>query len=164
MLVFGATLELFTMHEEFAEELPRQQSYLEFIVNALGWRYMFFLPLAALVSFVLILVLVLRGRGSTLSAALVLLVPLPFLVGILGYVDGLVASLQVIAMSDTAPKPSQLAEGMSMAFVTIWIGMLLSIPSLLLAIGGTFVRSLIGDPSQASPSGPIQATIVESKR
>ena len=153
------------MHEEFVEDLPRQQSYLEFIVNALGWRYMFLLPLAAIVSFVLILVLVLRGKGSTLSAALVLLVPLPFLVGILGYVDGLVASLQVIAMSDTAPKPSQLAQGMSMAFVTIWIGMLLSIPGLLLAIGGSFVRSVVGDPpSQLSPGGPIQATIVESKR
>ena len=148
------------MHQELVEDLPRQQSYLEFIVNALGWRYTFLLPLAALASFVLILALVLRGKGSTLSAALVLLVPLPFLVGILGYVDGIVASLQVIAMSDTAPKASQLAEGMSMAFVTIWIGMLLSIPGLLLAIGGTFVRSLIGDP----PRQPVQASIVESNK
>ena len=152
------------MHEEFVDDLPRHQSYLEFILNALGWRYTFLLPLVALVSFVLILVLVLRGRGSVLSAALVLLVPLPFLVGMLGYVDGLVASLQVIAMSDTAPKPSQLAQGMSMAFVTILIGMLLTIPGLLLAIGGTFVRSLIGDsPPLPSPGGTIQATIVESK-
>ncbi len=37
------------MHEEFVEDLPRQQSYLEFIVNALGWRYTFLLPLAALI-------------------------------------------------------------------------------------------------------------------
>ena len=38
--------------------------------------------------------------------------------GLLGTVDGMVASFQVIARSSTTPKPSELAQGISMALVT----------------------------------------------
>jgi hypothetical protein len=77
-------LESLAMQEEFVEDLPRRQSYLEFFFGALGVRYTFLLPLAALVSFVLVLIVVLRGRGNWVTAVLVLLVPLPFYVGIMG--------------------------------------------------------------------------------
>jgi len=129
---------------ELLAALPRQ-SYIEFIINSLGWRYMFLLPLAALVSLTLILILVVRGKGSAVPAALVLLVPLPILVGILGVVDGMVASFQVIATSDIAPEPSAYAQGICMSLTTFLIGMLLAVPGYLLAIGATFVRSLLGD-------------------
>jgi hypothetical protein len=152
------------MQEEFVIDGPQQQSYLLFIINALGWRYTFLLPLAALVSFALILLLVLRGRGTSLSAGLILLVPLPFLVGIMGFVDGLVASFQVIAMSDTAPKPSALATGLSMSFVTIWIGILLTIPGYLLAVIGTIVRTVSGDTINAQQATAIPAKVIESNR
>src|SRR5688572_7241965 len=131
------------MQEEMlAEELPRQQSYLMFLINALGWRYTFLLPLAALVSVILVLVLITRGKGSSLPAALILIVPLPFLVGIMGVIDGMLASFQVIAASDTSPKPSEWAMGIAMSLMTAWVGILLSIPGFLLAVGGTFIRSL----------------------
>jgi hypothetical protein len=151
------------MQEEFIEDLPRQQSYLEFMFNALGWRYTMLLPLAALVSFLLILLLILRGRGSFVSTGLILLVPLPFLVGIMGYVDGLVASFQVIAMSDTAPKPSQLALGLSMSFVTIFVGILLTIPGYILAVVGTLIRSLTADPMNLPATAAIPAEVIETK-
>ena len=133
------------MHEEFVEDLPRQQSYLEFMFNSLGWRYTFLLPLAALVSFVLILVLALRGKGSAVPAALVLLVPLPIIVGIFGVVDGMLASFQVIAMSNTAPRPAEYAHGISMSLMTLFVGILLAVPGYVLAVCATFVRSLVGD-------------------
>jgi len=51
--------------------------------------------------------------------------------GLLGTVDGMVASFQVIARSSTTPKPSELAQGISMALVTTIIGLWLAIPAIL---------------------------------
>ncbi len=53
------------------------------------------------------------------------------MVGLLGTVDGMVASFQVIAMSDTQPKPSQLAQGISMALITTLVGLVLAIPAII---------------------------------
>jgi biopolymer transport protein ExbB len=51
------------------------------------------------------------------------------MVGLLVTVDGMILSFMVIAASDTQPRPSQLAEGISMALVTTLIGLLLAIPA-----------------------------------
>ena len=51
--------------------------------------------------------------------------------GLLGTVDGMVQSFQVIANSNTQPKPSELAQGISMALVTTLIGLWLAIPALI---------------------------------
>lgn len=150
------------MHEEFVEDLPHRQSYLEFFFSALGFRYTFLLPLAALVSFVLVLVVVLRGKGNWVTAVLVLLVPLPFYVGILGVIEGMMASFQEIAMTEMAPKPSALAEGVAMSLVTAMVGLWLSVPGYLLAVVGSFVRSLARD-EPPSYSVPIAAQVIDSK-
>lgn len=52
------------------------------------------------------------------------------MVGLLGTVDGMVASFQVIARSATTPKPSELAQGISMALVTTLVGLWLAIPAI----------------------------------
>ena len=51
--------------------------------------------------------------------------------GLLGTVDGMVASFQVIARSSTTPKPSELAQGISMALVTTLVGLWLAIPAIM---------------------------------
>jgi biopolymer transport protein ExbB len=51
------------------------------------------------------------------------------MVGLLGTVDGMVLSFRVIADSDTQPKPSQLAGGISMALITTLVGLWLAIPA-----------------------------------
>lgn len=51
--------------------------------------------------------------------------------GLLGTVDGMVQSFQVIARSNTTPKPSQLAQGISMALVTTLVGLWLAIPAIM---------------------------------
>jgi biopolymer transport protein ExbB len=53
------------------------------------------------------------------------------MVGLLGTVDGMVASFQVIAISGTTPKASDLAEGISMALITTLVGLVLAIPAIL---------------------------------
>jgi biopolymer transport protein ExbB len=53
------------------------------------------------------------------------------MVGLLGTVDGMVASFQVIAMAGTTPKASDLAEGISMALITTLVGLVLAIPAII---------------------------------
>ncbi len=53
------------------------------------------------------------------------------MVGLLGTVDGMVQSFMVIAASDTQPKPSKLAEGISMALITTLVGLVLAIPAII---------------------------------
>lgn len=52
------------------------------------------------------------------------------MVGLLGTVDGMVAAFRVIATSTTQPKPSDLAQGISMALVTTLIGLTIAIPAI----------------------------------
>jgi len=52
------------------------------------------------------------------------------MVGLLGTVQGMIASFDVIATSSTAPKPSQLAAGIATALFTTLVGLLIAIPAL----------------------------------
>jgi len=52
------------------------------------------------------------------------------MVGLLGTVDGMVASFTVIARSTVTPKPSELAQGISMALITTLVGLWLAIPAI----------------------------------
>jgi biopolymer transport protein ExbB len=54
------------------------------------------------------------------------------MVGLLGTVDGMVQAFQVIAHSPTQPKPSELAQGISMALITTLVGLWLAIPAIAL--------------------------------
>ena len=136
------------MAEEFAE--PVRQSYLMWVVSALGWRYVVLLPLAGIVTLVLTLILLIRGRGSAQTGALLFIVPLPFYLGIVGVLDGLISSYQVIAMSQMAPKPSEVAMGISMSLVSAWVGLLLTVPSYVAASAGLLIRAL------AQPESTLQ--------
>ena len=139
--------------EEDSAVRPRQ-SFLIWFIGSLGWKYTLLLPLAALVSFVLTAALVMAGKGRTTGAALVFIVPLPLVIGLFGTLEGAVSSFMVIAMSDTAPKPAMIAEGISTSLVTPMVGMLLMAPSYLLAVVGLTVRALKGDPKSSPPVYP----------
>jgi biopolymer transport protein ExbB len=62
------------------------------------------------------------------------------MVGLLGTVDGMVAAFRVIAASNTQPKPSALAQGISMALITTLVGLWLAIPAI--AVFGYFRNRL----------------------
>ncbi|MBX9792225.1 MAG: hypothetical protein K2Y37_25155 [Pirellulales bacterium] len=121
---------------------PVQQSLLHFYYSALGLRYSVMLPLAALVGFTLVLLVIIRGRGPLASAAILISLSLPLLVGLHGALDGLIAAFTVIAASDTQPKPSEIAMGWRMALVAPLTGMFLMGPSLLAALVGSVMRSM----------------------
>lgn len=52
------------------------------------------------------------------------------MMGLMGTVQGMISSFDVIATSATSPKPSQLADGISTALVTTFIGLILAIPAM----------------------------------
>jgi len=52
------------------------------------------------------------------------------MVGLLGTVNGMVSAFRVIASSQTQPKPSALAEGISTALITTLVGLSLAIPAI----------------------------------
>ncbi len=53
------------------------------------------------------------------------------MIGLLGTVDGMVASFSVIAKATGSPKASELANGISMALITTMTGLIFSIPALI---------------------------------
>ena len=52
------------------------------------------------------------------------------MVGLLGTVDGMVRAFSMIAISNTTPKPSDLAKGVSTALVTTLVGLMIAIPAI----------------------------------
>jgi biopolymer transport protein ExbB len=52
------------------------------------------------------------------------------MIGLLGTVQGMIASFQVIAISAAAPKPSALAAGISTALFTTLVGLFIAIPAI----------------------------------
>ena len=66
--------------------------------------------------------------------------------GLLGTVDGMVGAFMVIAKSSTAPKPSELAIGISQALITTLIGLWLAIPAIAcFALFKNWLQTLGGD-------------------
>ncbi len=83
-----------------------QQSFVAWVFSSLGFPYVILLPLAGVLCFLPALILVLRGKGPMAAASLVLIVPVPFLIGVFAAIRAGIASYTVIAMSTTTPKPS----------------------------------------------------------
>jgi hypothetical protein len=145
VLTSGANVmqEEFAMPPEMNEHVP--QSRFMWMISSLGVNTAF-LPLAALVAFAVVLVLILRGKGPEMVGAILLVVPLPMYVGLWGAVGAIVASGAVIALADVDVKQSELWGGISEMFVNIQVAMLLTVPAFLLATIGLVIRALKGEP------------------
>lgn len=143
MVVVDSDPEAEPAEPDFARST--RQSFLFWFLGALGWRYTFLLPAVTLLSFILLLIVVFRGRGWAAGAAAVLLVPLPLLVGLMGTIDGLIATHLALASRDVAPLPSHIGEAYGTALVTPLVGICLMVPNYWLAVTCLFVRSLRDD-------------------
>lgn len=128
---------------------PVRESYAHWLYMALGFKYVLLLSLSSILGFVLSLIVVARGRGPLAGAALVFIVPMPFFIGVYGAVDGMIAMYSLIAASTMQPRPSHLAQGISLSLAAPLIGTLLMAPAYLVATVGLFVRSLAAKPEPA---------------
>lgn len=127
---------------------PIRQSFLGWLYYALGFQYAMILPLAGLICFVLALFLVMRGKGPMAAAGLILIVHVPLLIGVFAAIQGLIASYNLIATSETMIKASELAAGYSMALVAPMVGIVLMVPGYATAALGAVIRSLNADGAQ----------------
>ena len=125
-------------------------NYLIWFLRALGLRYALVLPLVTIFSLVMIWMLVWRGKSTHLTAALLLLIPLPLYVTCVGDIDSFVASMQVIAFSGASPLPQEWAAGGSIALGSILIGMWFALPGFLLAITLLVIRALTHEVGHGS--------------
>ena len=121
--------------------MPSQQSYLSWYLNALGVENAAWLSLSTFVSCVLILWLAFRGKGIHAALAMILLIPVPLIIGVYAGLDGAISAMVVISRGATQPTGSQFASGLAMTFVAPWLGMLLCIPNYLVALLSMLVRS-----------------------
>ena len=128
--------------EEFAEPV-REMSYLAWMYNALGPFYFLGLPLLGLLAFAAALVVVIKNRRPADIALSVYFAAAPLLLGIFGVVHGMIASLQVIAVSAATPKPSEIAEGISTSLFAALVGLMCSFPAYGALAIGYLVRTLM---------------------
>lgn len=123
---------------------PVQQSLLHWFLVSLGFRYAVLLSLAGFLSFVLALIIVLRGKGPFAGASLLLAVHVPLLIGVYAAVDGLIRSYTVMAASDVTVKASEVASGYSTALVAPLAALALMVPGYVTAVLGSFIRAVSG--------------------
>lgn len=123
-----------------------RQSMLQWMIVSLGPVYLLLIPLTGLLSLALVVLITIRGRGPMSAAALVLIIPLPILIGLFASIHGMISVHTVIAMSDTAPKPSELAAGTSTALVSSMVGILAAVPACFAAVVGATIRAITAPP------------------
>jgi hypothetical protein len=128
---------------------PVRHSFLSWIFAALGFKYVILLTVSASLAFVLTLIVVVRGRGPMAGVALMLIIPLPLLIGIFAAIEGGVSSCNEIAVV-ADPAPGRVAEAISIMLVAPMVGMLLMAPTYILAALGSLFRSLSADPKTSS--------------
>jgi hypothetical protein len=136
--------------EEFVEPV-REMSYLAWMYSALGPFYLLGLPSLGLFAFVAAILVVVKNRRPADISSSIYFAAAPLLLGIFGVVHGMIASMQVIAMSGAAPKASHIAMGVSTSLFSALVGLMCSFPAYGVLAIGYLVRTLMlkGPPSSA---------------
>lgn len=114
------------------------QPYLRFLIEVQG-GYAVVIPVTALISVLLVLLLVFRGKEPFAGFAILLIAPLPFIVSLIGSLHSAIHTSFLIAESADPPANGMwLVFGISMVFVMI--GLLHSLPGYAVAVVGLFLR------------------------
>jgi hypothetical protein len=130
------------------------QSMLGWMFQSLGPFYGLLIPLAAFGVFVGACLVVALSRRPAVIAAYLPLLLLPLMIGVFGTLQGFTSSLQVIAVAQSAPKPSEVAEGVSMGLFTSLLALLLSFPAYFVTTFGLLMRTLLyRDATSSEPQG-----------
>lgn len=85
-----------------------------------------------------------KFRTRELVPVLVLVIPLPFYFSIVGIGAGesLRASIEVILLSGASPTLEELAEGGSVAGLSMFVGLVASLPAYFVGVSGLVYRAL----------------------
>lgn len=125
-----------------------QRSYLSWMFSAMGPFYGLLIPFVGFILFIGACLVVGANRRPAVIAAFLVFLPLPMMIGLFGSLQGFIASLLIMASAGTAPKPSELAEGVSMGLFTTLVGLLVTFPGYLVLAFGLFFRTLAHKTSE----------------
>jgi hypothetical protein len=120
-----------------------QMSFLSWIYNALGPLYLLLFPLFGFLAFGGACLVVAKCRRPADIASYFYFAAAPFFLAVFGVVHGMIASFQVIAAAGTAPKPSDLASGISTSLFAALVGLMCSFPAYATLWAGYLVRTLM---------------------
>ena len=123
-------------------QAPAPNSLLGWMMSALGPFYLFVLSTLGLLLFAGGLIVVVGSRRPGVIAACLAFVPLPLLISLVGMLHGMISSFAVIAMSSTAPKPSEVYAGTGQALVFPLFGLCMTIPGLVVLASGLLYREM----------------------
>jgi hypothetical protein len=123
-------------------EAPVQQSYLMWMFQALGPLFGFLLPASGIVLFAGACLVVLLSRRPSVIASFLVFLPLPIMIGVLGSLLGFISAFSVIAASEVAPKPAEVAAGISTGLFSTLVGLLVTFPAFLVTSCGLFIRTV----------------------
>lgn len=98
--------------------------------------------LLAVLSFVLVAMVVFKGKGPTIGPALLLTAPMAAYYGLFATIGALNAPTRVIEQSGTVPDLAELFVVIGSSLNAFYLGMLVSMPTFLLGAIGAVTRSL----------------------
>lgn len=131
---------------ESAAESAQQLSLLEWAYQSLGPFYILALFGSGFVIFVGGCLVVLLARRPSVSAAYLVFVPIPLLIGVFGTFEGFIAAMSVMGTSSSAPQASEIAEGLSMSSFSTLVGILCMLPAFFVVSLGLFLKTLLWKP------------------
>lgn len=126
---------------------PVPVSYAQWYVQTLTMNNLVLLLMAFFIAMAVILLLLVRGNRFA-GSAILLVVPLPLLVGLYGAVEVALSTAIVISRS---PGPVNItmadqANGIASMLLPVHSGLLLTVPVFLLALAGLLLRSVGDEP------------------
>lgn len=130
------------MEKEARFEALMNESLLQYYYRCCGPTYSIMIPLLAFIAFVLVVLILAKGKGPTVGPALVLTAPMAAYFGLYGTIGGLLATARIVEQSGTDPDPWMLWSGVGSSLVTFMLGMMLSIPAFLTAVVGAVLRAV----------------------
>ena len=122
----------------------QERSFLGWMIEALG-PYGLLIPLAGLATFALACIVVAKAKRPGTIGAFAVVAAAPFLIGLFGMAQGMLTSLSVIAVSQVAPKPSEVSGGIATALFSLQVGMLVAFPAYAVCCLGILVRTFTSE-------------------
>lgn len=143
--------QLLAQVDEGSVAQPGRITQLGWMFQSLGPIYGVLIPFCGLAVFLGALLVVVGSRRPSVSAAFLVWIPLPLLIGLVGAIHGTISICAVIARTTTPASPSELAAGISMTLFAALFGLLCTLPGYLVIAFGLLLRTIAWRGPQEVP-------------
>jgi hypothetical protein len=133
-------------------------SLVQWFLGAMGWFWTLSIMLSGFAVFIgACLVVGLNRRPGVIATYLVFL-PLPVLIGLFACIDGRLNAYRVLDTASGEPRLRQLALAEATSLVSVYTGMLVTIPSYFVIAFGLLVRAI-----SAKPADPLTTSSADRR-